>query len=127
MNVADFNINLTSDQPDQMIAFYRNVVGLAPAPEMGDGALKAGPVHLFIDGHSETRGPAREPSRVLVNFWVDDLPAEESRLETAGVKFTRKQGKESWGGTISTFLDPDGNFCQLVHFNPEDAQPDAQS
>lgn len=127
MKVTDFNINITTDQVPQMIAFYRDVVGLETAPDMGEGALQAGPVHFFIDGHSDTQGKAREPQRVLINFWVDDLQAEQSRLEAAGVKFTRKEGKEYWGGTISTFLDPDGNYCQLMHFNPEAAQGDAQS
>ena len=45
--------------------------------------------------------------------------AEQSRLEEQGVKFIRTAGKEYWGGVISTFLDPDGNYCQLVQYKPE--------
>ena len=59
---------------------------------------------------------AKEPQRALINFMVEDLKAEQSRLKAAGVQFIREEGKEEWGGTISTFLDPDGNYCQLVEF-----------
>jgi predicted enzyme related to lactoylglutathione lyase len=53
---------------------------------------------------------------MLLDFFVDDLAAEQKRLEAAGVKFIRTAGKEPWGGVISTFLDPDGNYCQLIEF-----------
>jgi hypothetical protein len=35
------------------------------------------------------------------------------------VKFSRSQGREYWGGVISTFADPDGNLLQLIQFKPE--------
>jgi len=84
-------------------------------PQIGDGAFIVGEGAAFvIDGHSETRGAAKEPQRALINFWVDDVQAERERLEAAGVTFIRKEGIEYWGGVISTFLDPDGNYCQLM-------------
>lgn len=55
---------------------------------------------------------------MLIDFFVDDLKAEQARLESRGVKFIRKEGKEYWGGVISTFLDPDGNYCQLIEYKP---------
>jgi predicted enzyme related to lactoylglutathione lyase len=58
---------------------------------------------------------------MLVNFFVDDLQAEQSRLEGQGVRFIRTAGREEWGGVISTFLDPDGNYCQLIEYRPEGA------
>jgi predicted enzyme related to lactoylglutathione lyase len=56
---------------------------------------------------------------MLINFFVDDLAAEQKRLKDQGVKFIREEGKEYWGGSISTFLDPDGNYCQLIQYQPE--------
>lgn len=117
MQVNSFNINITSEQPEQLKRFYRDVVGLSVDPEMGDGAFKAGGTYLFIDGHSEVRGPAKEPQRCLINFFVDDLAAEQQRLEGQGVQFIRTAGREEWGGLISTFPDPDGNYCQLIEFH----------
>ncbi len=118
MQLNQFAINLTSEQPDELKRFYRDVVGLAPMPEMGDGAFRAAGGVVFVDGHSETHGGAKEPQRVLVNFFVDDLQAEQKRLDAAGVRFIRREGKEYWGGTISTFLDPDGNYLQLIEYKP---------
>ena len=116
MNVTNFIVNVTSEQPDELKRFYRDVVGLQPNTDMGEGAFMAGPTPFLIDGHSEIHGKAKEPARVLLNFFVDDLNAEQKRLEGQGVKFIRTAGKEYWGGTISTFLDPDGNYCQLMEF-----------
>ena len=53
---------------------------------------------------------------MLINFFVDDLTSELARLENAGVEFIRTAGKEEWGGVISTFVDPDGNYSQLIEF-----------
>ena|ERR1700694_2606956 len=119
MNITSFNLSITSDQPDRLKTFYRDVVGLTANPEMGEGAFDAGGTAFFIDGHSDTKGPAKDPQRVLINFFVDDLAAEQSRLEGKGVKFIRTAGREEWGGVISTFEDPDGNYCQILEFKTE--------
>lgn len=118
MKVNSFLVNLTSENPDAMKAFYADVVSLERESDMGDGEFKAAGAVLAIDGHSETKGGTKEPQRVLINFFVDDLKAEESRLRGQGVKFIRSAGKEYWGGSISTFLDPDGNYCQLIEYKP---------
>jgi predicted enzyme related to lactoylglutathione lyase len=114
VKLESFAINLTSEEPGRLLAFYRDTVGLTPRPEMGDGALQLGDATLFVDGHSEIKGGAKEPARALIDFFVADLAAEQKRLEAAGVKFIRTAGKEYWGGTVSTFLDPDGNYDQLL-------------
>ena len=116
MKVNNFHLQITSENPDRLKSFYRDTVGLTNVPEMGDGAFAVGGANLFVDGHSETKGQAREPQRMLVDLVVDDVAAERARLEGQGVEFIRREGKEEWGGTISTFLDPDGNYCQLVQY-----------
>jgi predicted enzyme related to lactoylglutathione lyase len=119
MNVNSTVINVTSEHPERLMAFYRDVVGLKLNPDFGEAAFDAGGTPFLIDGHSETKGSTKEPQRVLINFFVDDLAADQSRLETQGVKFIRTAGREPWGGVISTFVDPDGNYCQLMEFKPE--------
>ena len=84
--------------------------------EIGPNAFNAGGTTFLIDGHSEVSGKNSDPPRVLINFFVDDLTAEQARLESASVEFIRKAGKEEWGGVISTFVDPDGNYGQLIEF-----------
>ncbi len=121
MKVNSLVINVTSEKPERLLAFYRDVVGLAPNPDVGEGGFLVGGATFIIDGHSETKGPAKEPQRVLINFFVDDLAAEQARLEAENVKFIRSAGREYWGGVISTFLDRDGNYCQLIEYKSEAA------
>ncbi len=119
MKVNNTFVNINSEDPARLLTFYTDVVGLPKNPEMGEFAVDAGGTTFGFDGHSEVRGAAKEPARVLVNFFVDDIAAEQKRIEAAGVKFSRTQGKEFWGGIISTFSDPDGNYVQIIEYKPE--------
>ncbi len=118
MNVNQIIINVTSPDPQRLGAFYRDTVGLPPNPDMGEFAMMAGSTPFMIDSHSEVTGPTKEPARVLLSLMVDDIKSEQTRLEAAGVKFIRKEGKQDWGGVISTFTDPDGNYMQLIEYHP---------
>ncbi len=125
MQIGQFAINLTSDNPERTNAFYRDTIGLEPEPSMGDHANKMAGAILFLDGHSEIKGAAKEPQRALLDWFVGDAKAERERLEAKGVAFIRKEGREYWGGIISTFTDPDGNYIQLIQFDAEAAQQSA--
>jgi predicted enzyme related to lactoylglutathione lyase len=114
-------INITSEQPNRLLEFYTKVVGLPLRPDMGDHAVDAGAAVIGFDSHSNTKGATKEPSRVLINLFVDDIKAEQSRLEAQGVSFVRRMGQEYWGGVISTFTDPDGNYIQIIEYRPESA------
>jgi predicted enzyme related to lactoylglutathione lyase len=114
-----FAVARTSEDAPRMQEFYRNVVGLSDdSPQLGNPFM-AGETFLYVSPHSEVHGPAQEPPRVLLNFVVEDLAAEQKRIEGHGVKFIRTAGKEPWGGVLSTFIDPDGNYLQLMEFHPE--------
>ena len=119
MEVTSFNVNITSEHPERLQAFYRDMVGLPALKGMGQGALVAAGAPFLIDGHSDTTGDSKEPQRLLLNFFVGDRAAEQVRLEAEGVKCIRTAGTEYWGGVISTFVDPDGNYAQLIEFKPE--------
>ena len=118
MAVTSFIINVNSAKPQELLAFYRDIVGLKPNPDMGESALMAAQTPFLIDGHEALHGATKEPARLWHNFFVDDLASEQKRMEAAGVKFIRTAGKEPWGGSISTFIDPDGNYGQLIQFDP---------
>jgi uncharacterized glyoxalase superfamily protein PhnB len=111
--------NVNSENAEDLIRFYQETVGLERDPN--SGGFLVGDGMFVVDGHSEIKGQTKEPARVLVNFVVDDLPGEEQRLKDAGVECIRSQGREFWGGVISTFVDPDGNYFQLMYYNPEEA------
>jgi predicted enzyme related to lactoylglutathione lyase len=121
MNVTQTFIQLTSPDPARLHSFYKDVIGLTPQPDMGESTFKLGEGVFFgIDAHSDIKGPNREPARHIIDFWVDDVKAERERIEGQGVQFIRKEGQEFWGGIISTFVDPDGNYGQIIEWrNPE--------
>lgn len=122
MHVTEFFINITSDNPEALVAFYRDIVGLPQRTDMGPHSYAAGGAILGFDEHKDTKGRAAQPQRLLLDLTVGDAKAERERLEAKGVVFTRKEGQEAWGGLISTFNDPDGNIVQLFQL-PEGMAP----
>jgi hypothetical protein len=42
VEVTSFDGNITSEHPDRLAAFYRDIVGLTTIPDMGENALIAG-------------------------------------------------------------------------------------
>jgi catechol 2,3-dioxygenase-like lactoylglutathione lyase family enzyme len=116
MNVNHFVTNVNTNQLDTMIEFYRDILGLEVRPEFGPGAFVAGSpdfIALIIEEHGDIVGPAKEPARAILNFLVDDARAEQERLKAAGVTFARDASEDD-GFVVATFLDPDGNLCQLM-------------
>jgi predicted enzyme related to lactoylglutathione lyase len=118
MQVDGFLLNITSEQPDALREWYAEVLEL-PAAEGMAGGFNAGGTQITFDSHSGVTGKAAEPQRVLIDFLVSDLAAERERLLARGVEFIRDPEREGWGGLITTFLDPDGNYLQLIELPEE--------
>lgn len=112
MDVSMAIINLNSPNSDALQAFYRDVVQVPQVP--GTPRFAAGDAMFIIDSHSEVTGKAENPARWLLNFKVNDLAGETQRLKDAGVPCIREMGRQEWGGVMSTFVDPDGNYFQLI-------------
>jgi predicted enzyme related to lactoylglutathione lyase len=125
METNEFLLGFTTDNPQRLSTFYRDTVGLPSRDELAPGACAAGGAVLGFGTHDDTKVPTAEPSRVLIDLVVGDARAERVRLEARGVEFMRKEGVEEWGGTISTFNDPDGNIVQLMQL-PEGMAPPLQ-
>ena len=88
MKMQSFLLNITSEDPARMAAFYGDVMNLTPNPVIGEGAFDLLPgLTLHIDGHSSTHGMAKEPQRMMLDFFVDDLASEQARLKSKGVQF----------------------------------------
>ena len=50
----------------------------------------------------------------MINLSVENIHSITDRLIKNNVKIIRQPEKESWGGWIATFCDPDGNILQLL-------------
>lgn len=114
-STLNFNsVMLGTADPKTLAAFYEKVFG-RPA-DMNDGGWymwQAGSCSLSIGEHSEVKGQAKEPSRIILNLETKQVKEEFERLMTMNVKVI-KEPYEMGGGWIATLADPDGNYVQLV-------------
>jgi predicted enzyme related to lactoylglutathione lyase len=117
MKVTSFNINITSEDPERLAAFYRDVVGLPPHPVMGK-ARSSRRVGALIDGHSGFTAPPRSRS-VSSSTSSSRTCRGAGAAGGAGRALHPDGGTRDTGSVISTFLDPDGNYIQLPSFKPE--------
>lgn len=112
------SILIGSAQPKVMGDFYQKVFD--KDPEMSEegqwyGWL-VGSSFISIGAHSEIKGQAKEPGRMMFNFETSDVKGEFERIKAIGATvvkepYTMPEGPEMW---IATFADPDGNYFQLM-------------
>jgi catechol 2,3-dioxygenase-like lactoylglutathione lyase family enzyme len=106
---------LWTDDLQTMTAFYRDLLGLTPRSTRERLTNFAwGDFRLTLSVHDNVHGKSRDPERVMVNLAVADIRAVHRRLSALGVVFTRPPERESFGGWVATFHDPDGNTLQLL-------------
>ena len=103
-----------SHQPKVLAEFYKKV--LAKNPDWEDGSWyswQVGNCSLTIGEHSEVKGKAKEPQRVIINFETKEVKKEFARIKKLGTKVIKEsyQIEKMW---IATFADPDGNYFQLM-------------
>ena len=108
------SVMIGTDDLPRLAAFYRDVIGLKPEMEDGNFVVFQGEggAQLALGVHSEVKGRAKDPDRVIVDFQVGDCQAEYERLKAKGAEFTRPPSQDE-GFIVATFLDPDGNTLQL--------------
>ena len=100
----------TSDKA-RLRTFYHELLGV---PFNAQGKLESAGIVLHPARHSHVQGPPIEPYRVMLTFAVADIQATAAELRAKGVIFSRDPAQEVWGGWLATFLDPDGNYLQLI-------------
>jgi predicted enzyme related to lactoylglutathione lyase len=115
--VLNFNsVLIGSEQPDRLADFYAKVLGKpAEFAEGGYSGWQVGSAFLTIGPHSEIKGTAKEPARILLNFETEQVREEFARLKGAGVAVVKEPYQmEGMPGWLATLADPDGNYFQLT-------------
>ncbi|HJZ05868.1 hypothetical protein A2634_04140 [Candidatus Amesbacteria bacterium RIFCSPHIGHO2_01_FULL_48_32] len=114
-------ILLSSPSAKKLAKFYQNTLGLKLKSEAVFGEhdeefyeFDLGKTSLYIADHSEVRGTNPNPQRIILNFEVDNIEREITRLKKAKVKLVAKMYHIQDYGYIATFADLDGNYFQLV-------------
>lgn len=111
-------VQLGAEDAEKLAKFYKKAFG-DPKWSMGDGwyGWDIGTGHLFFGPHSEVKGKAKEPQRVMIAFEDKDVPAAFNKLIEAGGKVIAEpsnpdpKNKEFW---LATVADPEGNYLQLA-------------
>ena len=108
------SITIGSANPKILTEFYAKVIGRkADWEEGGWYGWQMGNSYLMIGEHSEVKGKAKEPQRVIFNFEAKQVKREYERILGQGAKLI-KELYEMEGMKIGTFADPDGNYFQIM-------------
>lgn len=104
-------------QPKVLAQFYEKV--FERKADWTDGnwyGWQIGNTHLTIGEHSEVKGKAKEPQRIILNLETDQVEKEFERIKKTGAKVIKEPYNpgEAEGMLIATFADPDGNYFQLM-------------
>ena len=109
------SIMVGTKEPKILAEFYKKLIGRAS--DMGEGdewfGWQVGNSFLTIGIHSEVKGKAKEPQRVILNFETKEVKKEFERIKKLGAKVI-KEPYQMEGFWIATFADPDGNYFQLM-------------
>ena len=115
-------VTLWSEDHNNLLPFYRDVLGLKVVEESPGHALlgqdEPGSGWFGIGTHSEVRGPNMDPARHMIGFASDDLTADWKRLKEAGVEFIEEPTEYGDDMSIATLKDPEGNLVQLFDYRP---------
>lgn len=99
----------------ELTDFYQQV--LQSDPVMSNEQIVGwvvGDCFFGIGPHSEVKGSAKEPQRLIFNLESEDVKGEFERVKTLGARVIKEptdMGDDMW---LSTLADPDGNFFQIV-------------
>ncbi|MFK8035923.1 MAG: VOC family protein [Hyphomicrobiales bacterium] len=111
--VQTFGIILGTERFDACVTFYRDKLGLPVWYEKpGLLCLRFGSGYLMIETGGMARD-ARKPNSenpTMLRFNVSDVQTSAADLESKGISVNVFE--YAWG-TVGTFLDPDGNACEL--------------
>ncbi len=108
------SVMIGSAQPKVLGEFYEKVLG-RPADWSEGGAYgwQVGSTYFTIGEHSEVKGKAKEPQRLILNLETQEVKEEFERIRAVGAEVIQEP-YEMEGTWIATFADPDGNYFQLM-------------
>ena len=114
------SVRIITDNVDRLVSFYEQVTGVSaerPAPPFAEFVL---PSATLAIGHSQTvqlfgAGSARAADNhsLILEFHVDDVDAEYTRLSPLVTEWVQEPTTMPWGNRSILFRDPDGNLVNL--------------
>lgn len=114
---------LVSEQPERLVDFYREVLGLPLEEERhGDTALhwacELGDVHFAIHPVADYEGEPTATGAVKLAFMTFDLATLVQWLQACGVPLVYPPADLGTESRITAVRDPDGNLVELTELGP---------
>lgn len=116
------NVTVVVSDLDEAQAFYRDVLGLRQAffdRKHNWLCFECGRTAFSLVSPWNKRSRKLIGARTGISFYVQDVKKAYTALKKKGVKFHLAPRKESWGGRLANFEDPDGNQFFLLQM-PKD-------
>jgi catechol 2,3-dioxygenase-like lactoylglutathione lyase family enzyme len=121
---------IVTDNVERLAAFYARLIGVPVALNDYYVEIQAGPAsagvsrRLFTEyAHADSppAGPTclpfplhwSRPAEVILDFLVDDVDAEYSRVDALGVGWVLPPTTQPWGNRSMIFRDPAGNLVNV--------------
>ncbi len=110
-------VQIGAENAKKLAEFYTKVFG-EPKWSMPDDwyGWDIGNGHLFFGPHSEVKGKAAEPQRIMISLEDPDVKNAFEKLIVAGAQDIAQpynpdpENKKFW---LATVADPEGNYLQL--------------
>lgn len=111
---------LATTDPDRLHDWYADVLSPHDDIDMdGYRVLRFGVFHLLIDRRDDVGPRAGDPTRMILNFDVDDAKAVADRMDARGTEWLAPL-EDRGGSLFGTAVDPDGNLVQIIQLSDEE-------
>jgi catechol 2,3-dioxygenase-like lactoylglutathione lyase family enzyme len=111
---------IITNDVSRLRAFYVDVLARQPEedrPEYVEFRTPGAALSMYAQPELERYAPgataAAANRSVMVEFEVEDVDAEYSRLRERGLAFVMPPTTQSWGNRAAYLRDPDGNLVNL--------------
>jgi predicted enzyme related to lactoylglutathione lyase len=118
---------IVTDHVEQLAAFYARLIGVPVTlndyyVEVNAGAMSVGfSKRRYTEYHRNQAGGAaggaaadrQDGPEVILDFLVDDVDAEYSRIKALGVEWVLPPTTQPWGNRNMIFRDPEGNLINV--------------
>jgi catechol 2,3-dioxygenase-like lactoylglutathione lyase family enzyme len=116
-------IILVSAEPERLVGFYRDVLGVPLAEEQHDDsqphwACELGDVHFAIHPQADYPGEAAGVGSVKLAFMVFEMDRLVAWLRGRGVEPLYPPVEFGESSRITAVRDPDGNTVELTELGP---------
>jgi lactoylglutathione lyase len=123
MNFREFGLIVFTENYEECITFYKNILQL-PVRNVKSTLVSFDLPHGYLmveqGGVGSEKEKARHHNPTVIRFDVQDLGVEVHQLESRGATFKERKLEFDWG-TIAVLTDPDGNRIELGELNDSSA------